>query len=521
MKVSLEFIRSRMKEKTTTIVEAMDFKFPKVDHILWCTEAPEKPEPDALYVYSTECSKLEGKEEFPLQIVCLKLTGDLSGAVKALVLEESADIYTVFNEIQTILTEFQTWEQKIYRAIIKKESLDTVFSYLTEVTDNPWYLADASFRVQVISQDPDIREMSAIWKYMNERHHLPIQTILSMVETGDLALINSTDCAVAVSSSAFNVPFVSKTIFSEDGILGHFFIINIYSKTSVYDLEIADTFGDILKIYLKYASISLPTQGRFYDNYFIDLLEHIEEGDDEPGEAIRKTVFQNLGWLEEDLFVLIVYERKSENALAQTVSDSGILSLENIFPCYALPYKGKMVILLNLSFWQGRKEITQGKLESLMRKEMANLIRYYSGNAGYSRIASGTEMFLQLYLYYRQAVTACLAAENPGENKKICGFVETAVPYICGVINETLPQADTVHPAVRILQSYDQEHQTSLLKTLQTYLELEQNSVRTAETLYMHRNSLLYRLHKIGQLTQIDLNDPMTRFHLLLSIYLL
>ncbi|MBK5242741.1 MAG: helix-turn-helix domain-containing protein [Clostridium sp.] len=46
------------------------------------------------------------------------------------------------------------------------------------------------------------------------------------------------------------------------------------------------------------------------------------------------------------------------------------------------------------------------------------------------------------------------------------------------------------------------------------------NSTKTSKALIIHRNTLLYRLNRIMQLTGIDLDDTDTCTHLLLSFYL-
>ncbi|MBR0374395.1 MAG: helix-turn-helix domain-containing protein [Mogibacterium sp.] len=70
------------------------------------------------------------------------------------------------------------------------------------------------------------------------------------------------------------------------------------------------------------------------------------------------------------------------------------------------------------------------------------------------------------------------------------------------------------HRAITILRNYDAKNETKLLETLQIYLRSNCNIKDTAETLFMHRNSVIYRLRKIGELCDIDLTDTGTCFRL-------
>ncbi|MCL4552202.1 MAG: helix-turn-helix domain-containing protein, partial [Candidatus Marsarchaeota archaeon] len=58
-----------------------------------------------------------------------------------------------------------------------------------------------------------------------------------------------------------------------------------------------------------------------------------------------------------------------------------------------------------------------------------------------------------------------------------------------------------------VLIRYDQEHHGALVKTLETYLDRRCNSQAAAQILFVHINTLHYRLQKISQLTGLDLNN--------------
>jgi PucR family transcriptional regulator, purine catabolism regulatory protein len=67
---------------------------------------------------------------------------------------------------------------------------------------------------------------------------------------------------------------------------------------------------------------------------------------------------------------------------------------------------------------------------------------------------------------------------------------------------------------IRILVAYDAQRSIDLVNTLEAYLDHGGSLVDTAESLYIHRNTLLHRLERIEQLTQLDLRDPWQRLNL-------
>ena len=93
--------------------------------------------------------------------------------------------------------------------------------------------------------------------------------------------------------------------------------------------------------------------------------------------------------------------------------------------------------------------------------------------------------------------------------------------YILEQITRKLPGSMLCHEKLLILRKMDQEHGTEYMKTLRTYLDQQQNAVRTARELYIHRSTFLYRLEKIKEVLESDLDDTEELLYLNLSFRLL
>jgi purine catabolism regulator len=70
------------------------------------------------------------------------------------------------------------------------------------------------------------------------------------------------------------------------------------------------------------------------------------------------------------------------------------------------------------------------------------------------------------------------------------------------------------------LETYDIRSNAELVETLEGFFRANGNHARAAETLHLHRNTLLYRLGRVEALTGRNLDDPETRlcFQLALKI---
>lgn len=68
------------------------------------------------------------------------------------------------------------------------------------------------------------------------------------------------------------------------------------------------------------------------------------------------------------------------------------------------------------------------------------------------------------------------------------------------------------------LEEHDRRAGGELLKTLEALFQCNGNLTRTAERLSLHRNSLLYRLQRIQEITGHDLDEPETRLSLQVAL---
>ncbi len=115
---------------------------------------------------------------------------------------------------------------------------------------------------------------------------------------------------------------------------------------------------------------------------------------------------------------------------------------------------------------------------------------------------------------------AALDLAPPGEERgRIHPFSKIAFSYALSLIQE--PQRGYIlHPALQTLRLYDAGNGTALYDTLALFLASERSLTETAAKLYIHRNSLMYRITRIRELTGVSLDDAAQRQHLMLSFAL-
>ena len=68
------------------------------------------------------------------------------------------------------------------------------------------------------------------------------------------------------------------------------------------------------------------------------------------------------------------------------------------------------------------------------------------------------------------------------------------------------------------LIKYDKKHNENLCYNLKKYLMNNGNVTKAAKELYIHPNTLAYRIKKIEKILKKDLDDPRERFNLFLAL---
>ncbi len=71
---------------------------------------------------------------------------------------------------------------------------------------------------------------------------------------------------------------------------------------------------------------------------------------------------------------------------------------------------------------------------------------------------------------------------------------------------------------VEPLLAHDWERRSNLVRTLRVYFAAGANASEAADRLFLHRNSMLYRLSRIQKVTGLDLKQPEARLALQLGL---
>ena len=159
---------------------------------------------------------------------------------------------------------------------------------------------------------------------------------------------------------------------------------------------------------------------------------------------------------------------------------------------------------------------TRGAIEEL-RAKLAGRVRGAVASAGISRPAAG---LAGLRDAYREAKDAVGIGLELGEADAATFYGDLKLYQLLLSLKErnlgNLEQfyAEALGPLVE----HDRRKQSDLVRTLGGFFDANGNLARAAQALDVHRNTLVYRLERIAELTQLDLDDADNRLILHLAL---
>ncbi|UTZ43765.1 sugar diacid recognition domain-containing protein [Vibrio campbellii] len=197
--------------------------------------------------------------------------------------------------------------------------------------------------------------------------------------------------------------------------------------------------------------------------------------------------------------VAVVIELKAESAPVSLSSVRGLVDVlyrSEDKPLVAIMSMNEIVVLKPL---RSSSNSDQSVLGSIQRRLTANQIDDV-------RLAIGQrfDSALQLPLSYQSAKQVLAVGRRSHPEQTMLGFSEYRLPVLLAPLADSW-QGEQLAQAMTTLVSADKSGQ--LVKTLEAYFQANGNANDCVKALYIHRNTLRYRLDRISEVTGISTQD--------------
>jgi DNA-binding PucR family transcriptional regulator len=164
----------------------------------------------------------------------------------------------------------------------------------------------------------------------------------------------------------------------------------------------------------------------------------------------------------------------------------------------------------------GGDDALAARAAEAVKHEMEASLAGYTFALGRSRVAAEPS---ELPRAASEALLAANVAEGSADSAALAFEQTGAYRLLLSAMSENPSElqrfyAETVEPLV----AYDEQYETDLVRTLETFLEADGNVAGTAQRLFTHRHTIYYRLERVRELSGLDVSSSDGREKLSLGL---
>jgi purine catabolism regulator len=167
--------------------------------------------------------------------------------------------------------------------------------------------------------------------------------------------------------------------------------------------------------------------------------------------------------------------------------------------------------------WPVDEGSVEGDLAKTLQAQLAGTLDESGGSisVAYGRPRTGIEGIRRSHQEARQALTLGRRLHGPGH---LTGFDDLGI-YRLIFAAEALPELRAFHAeTLDALIAYDRQHGADLIRTLEAYFQANGSPKEAATILSVHRNTVLYRLERIAEISGLDLSNADVRLRLQVAL---
>ena len=405
----------------------------------------------------------------------------------------------IFNHLLEIQEIYEKLSTRMTAAFHCEEPIQLLVNLFSEATGNPAYLADWSFRAIAMNQDPDLSYISVNWKNLRERGYLPYHIVSSILQNEEWQSIRKLLRPAVVTSREFSTPFLIYHLRHKNKIQWQLNSTELLTRITPGHEDQAELFGRLMLGILSSNPRYLAAGGEFHEHFFRDVIS----GSLKDPQVIAEQLAP-LSWSPDGLYCIGELSGTKDH-----FSKMASLYNRQAFGGMSLIYNGRFLTIFPL------------KKSSDFQDIQKNLSGFLAKHDGYGALSDVFYGFQNLKHYTGQTAQALQLGIRRCCEVRLFLYKDYTLHHMFSLCEQTMDLTTLCHRALLTLRDAGLPIHRDYLQTLYSFLRHDRSLVQTADALNIHRNTLVYRLKKIQELTSLDLSDADTRFHLLLSFEIL
>ena len=464
---------------------------------------------DIHHLYIVHHKQLSADVQWPPYMLCVgggEEAGQFFNArgISGLIFHEDVSIALLMSEIQDIFDKYHSFDYEYRMLLYTQKPTHMILSFCMTFLGNYAFLLDPKYAVleSGLFSAPEIEDRFGLDKgQMTEL----MNRIAGRIKEMSLDPSSGDDLLIRHVEEKADIPeFYFCRFFDGAQCIATLVVCRTTNPFYPFFPALLQYFANLLQPCLagRY-SMAVKTT-----SYIRKVINSLIEGSSCNVTALSENLAL-LGWELKDTYQLI-YIRTGVSERRHYKFPTDYYLYETIFPdCIAV----------NSSTFACSLLVLHDPTEELLSQHMNSLKELTTKNRVECRISLPFHNFLQLKAHFDLVRTSLLTM---GEQREyVSMYRDIMVRHIISVIGSSFPILALCHQATIKLNEYDAHNGTELLITLEKYLGNNRSIQKAGEALFIHRNTINYRLKKIEELTGIALDESSEHLHLLISCIVL
>jgi len=358
-----------------------------------------------------------------------------------------------------------------------------------QLLNNPILLVDSSYKLLAYTKKDQVDDR--VWNELVTKGYCSHDLISIFIREGVVEKIaKSKEPLLTDTGFSEKIRRIHGKIITNNKLVGYLGVLEHNRKFKEEDFHTIQLLCDVISEEMQKNENYYYTKGLMYESLLIDLLdnaiqnwEHVQERLKAAGLKLDRNLYLAvISFINEDIgnYHLVDYLRD--------YIDHQLKFSKSIF------YNNKIVVFLSLK-------------DDQIDISIANLGKSLKDNDLQGGISDRFENITDIRKAYLQAKKALELGRCLFNSHSLYKYSDYRIYHILQFVSEKHKLTDLFHPAPLLLKEYDAQNETDFYQTLYTYLSTDKNIKAAADRLFIHRNTMNYRLKQISEMASIDLDN--------------
>lgn len=387
---------------------------------------------------------------------------------------------------------------ELVQLVIQNQGLKSIINTSSQILGNPLIITDDSFNLLGFSSSTEVND--PIWKNIVDCGYCPYEIVQILKGEGFLKQLKTEESPLFLDKGSFSVYI--RRLVSEVSINNK---IKAYIALLEYHKPLTDIDKHTLKFISSIVAMELAKSDAFerargeMEN---ELLRDLVKGNI-PSESVCENRAKSLDWKLGKLYETWLISTVETQRIGGEHFGSIQSLITKSIPNSRVSFTSKQIIILAIH-----------DDKRMIKKVLDHIAKYCHKNKLRLGIGRPYSSLMDVAKSYKEAERALLLAEMLERGGTVYYYDNMVVYDMLSCINNKSFFNDRLHKLI----AYDKAQSTDYINTLLKYFECGLNLSKTAEEMYVHRNTIAYRLKKAEEILDCSLENYQSRLQLELSM---